>query len=346
VAVPRSGAALTIDLHTHILPAGWPDLEQLYGCPGWLRLEKTGADGARLMRGDECFRAIDARCWDPARRLADCDAAGVTVQVLSTVPVMFSYWAEAAHAHDLARRLNDHIAGVVAANPARFVGLGTLPLQDTDRSLAELQRCMGELGLSGVEIGTHVNEANLDSPEIFPVLAAARDLGAAVFVHPWDMLGRERMRAYMLPWLVGMPAETALAICALILGGVLDRLPGLRIAFAHGGGAFPAILGRVDQAYGSRPDLVAVKAERSPRHYLDRLYVDSLVHDGGSLRRLVEIFGSERVLLGSDYPFPLGETPPGKILDQMTDLGEDVHARLRGGNALAFLGLAAARFGR
>ncbi len=339
-----SDASLTIDLHTHILPHGWPDLEELYGCPGWLSLEKTGSDSARLMRGGACFRTIDSRCWDPARRLADCDDTGVNVQVLSTVPVMFSYWAEARHAHDLARRLNDHIAGVVATNPRRFVGLGTLPLQDTDRSIAELQRCMGDLGLAGVEIGTHVNGANLDDPDIFPVLEAARDLGAAVFVHPWDMLGRERMNDYMLPWLVGMPMETALAICSLILGGVLDRLPGLRIAFAHGGGAFSSILGRVDQAYASRPDLVAVKAKESPRHYLDRFYVDSLVHDAASLRHLLDLFGSERVLLGSDYPFPLGEAPPGKVLDELTDLGKDLHARVRGDNALAFLGLPASRF--
>ncbi len=337
-------AGLTIDLHTHILPDAWPDLEALYGCPGWLSLKKAGTDSAHLMRGGSCFRTIDSRCWDPVRRLADCDEAGVNVQVLSTVPVMFSYWAEARHAHDLSRRLNDHIAGVVATNPARFVGLGTLPLQDTDRSIAELRRCMGDLGLAGVEIGTHVNGANLDDPGIFPVLEAARDLGAAVFVHPWDMLGKERMSDYMLPWLVGMPTETALAICSLILGGVLDRLPGLRIAFAHGGGAFPGILGRVDQAYGSRPDLVAAKAEQSPRHYLDRFYVDSLVHDAASLRRLLDLFGSERILLGSDYPFPLGEAPPGKVLDELTDLGDDIHIRVRGENALEFLGLPAGRF--
>ena len=136
----------------------------------------------------------------------------------------------------------------------------------------------------------------------------------------------------------------SIAICSLILGGVLDRLPGLRIAFDHGGGAFPGILGRIDQAYGSRPDLVAVKAEHSPRHYLDRFYVDSLVHDAASLRRLLDLFGSERILLGSDYPFPLGEAPPGKVLDELTDLGDDIHIRVRGENALEFLGLPAGRF--
>jgi aminocarboxymuconate-semialdehyde decarboxylase len=344
MSAPGGGADLTIDLHTHILPHGWPDLEQLYGCPGWLHLEKEGPDSARLMRGNACFRQIDARCWEAERRLADCDASGVHVQVLSTVPVMFSYWAPAEHALDLSRRLNDHIAEVVARHPRRFVGLGTLPLQDPDRAIGELQRCMGDLHLAGVEIGTHVNGDNLDSPGVFAVLEAARDLDAAVFVHPWDMLGRERMERYMLPWLVGMPTETALAICSIILGGVLDRLPGLRIAFAHGGGAFPAIAGRVEQAYGSRPDLVAVDASQPPSHYLDRIWVDSLVHDDGALRRLLDLFGPERVMLGSDYPFPLGEDPPGSVLAAMTGVDAAVRSQVRGRNALAFLGLDRSRF--
>jgi aminocarboxymuconate-semialdehyde decarboxylase len=335
---------MTIDLHTHILPHGWPDLEQRYGGSGWLRLVEEGADKARLMSGDSCFRHIDSRCWDPERRLADCDAAGVKVQVLSTVPVMFSYWAPPAHALDLSICLNDHLAGVVAENPQRFVGLGTLPMQDPDRSILELERCMKELGLAGVEIGTHVNGENLDSPGVVAVLEAAQDLGAAVFVHPWDMLARQRMERYMLPWLVGMPTETALAICSLILGGVLDRLPRLRIAFAHGGGSFPAIAGRIEQAYGSRPDLVAVNSEFPPSHYLDRIWVDSLVHEEKSLHRLLDMFGTNRVMLGSDYPFPLGEHPPGALVSGMSDLGAADRKRLLGGNALEFLGLDESRF--
>ncbi len=336
--------SLTIDLHTHILPESWPDLESLYGSTGWLSLERTGDSTAQLMQGSRCFRQVDERCWDPQRRLADCDAAGVSAQVLSTVPVMFSYWADPAHAHDLSRRLNDHLAGVVADRPDRFVGLGTVPLQDADRAIRELRRCRDDLGLAGIEIGTHVNGANLDDPSIFPVLEAAQDLNAAVFVHPWDMLGRERMQRYMLPWLVGMPAETALAICSLILGGVLDRLPRLRIAFAHGGGSFPGTLGRIEQAYGSRPDLVAVHAEHPPSHYLGRIHVDSLVHDPASLLRLLELFGDSQVMLGSDYPFPLGEDPPGLNLLRLAALDEATRSRVRSDNALTFLGLSRERF--
>jgi aminocarboxymuconate-semialdehyde decarboxylase len=342
----QGAPALTIDLHTHILPESWPDLEELYGSTGWLRLEHCGAGQARLMQGETCFRQIDERCWSPQRRLSDCDTSGVDVQVLSTVPVMFSYWADPAHAHDLARRLNDHIAQEVSGCPGRFIGLGTLPMQDAGRAVDELRRCMEDLGLAGVQIGSHVNGRNLDDPALYPILEAAQDLGAAMFVHPWDMLGGQRMQDYMLPWLVGMPTETALAICSMILGGILDRLPRLRVAFAHGGGSFPGTLGRIQQAYGSRPDLVAVKAERAPRDYLDRIYVDSLVHDAVALERLLDMFGSRRVMLGSDYPFPLGEDPPGRILDQLSGMDAQVHARVRGENALEFLGLDGASFTR
>src|SRR5439155_7354292 len=158
-------------------------------------------------------------------------------------------------------------------------GLGTLPMQAPDLAVRELERCVRDLGLRGVQIGSHVNDRNLDAPELFPVFEAAQALGACVFVHPWDMMAREKMPRYWLPWLVGMPAETSLAICSLLLGGVLERLPASRIAFAHGGGAFPGTIGRIDHAFHCRPDLCAVAAAQSPRSQLGRLYFDSLVHD-------------------------------------------------------------------
>src|SRR5215470_16053657 len=168
---------------------------------------------------------------------------------------MFSYWAEPAPALDLATHLNDHIAEVVAAHPKRFAGLGTIPMQKPELAIRELERCVRELKLSGVEIGSNVNGANLDSPELFPIFEAAAALNAAVFVHPWEMAGRDRMTRYWLPWLVGMPAETSLAICSLIFGGVLEKLPALRIGFAHGGGACQAKIGQIDRRFEARPDL-------------------------------------------------------------------------------------------
>jgi aminocarboxymuconate-semialdehyde decarboxylase len=330
---------MKIDLHTHILPPAWPDLRQRYGYGGFVQLEHQGPGCARMMIDGQLFREIDVRTYDPARRLADCDRLGVRMQVLSTVPVMFSYWAQPRDGHDLARILNDHLAEVVRAQPDRFAGLGTLPMQAPDLAVEEMERCQRELGLSGVQIGSHVNDWNLDHPALFSVWQAAERLGLAVFVHPWDMLGRERMTKYWLPWLVGMPAETCLAICSLIFGGVLERLPRLRVCFAHGGGSFPGTIGRIEHGFQVRPDLCAVDNRKSPREHLGRFYVDSLVHDADALRTLIRLMGAERIALGSDYPFPLGEAEPGRLIESMPDLTPFVKERLLAGTAREFLGL-------
>ena len=331
---------LKIDVHTHILPDTLPDLG-----PGFVRIERDSSspDRARMTIDGRLFREIESNSWDPETRIAECDRNGVSVQVLSTVPVMFAYWAEPQRALELSRRLNDHIAGVQSARPDRFAGLGTIPMQDTALAIRELERCMRELKLPGVEIGSNVNGANLDTPDLFPIFQAARDLGAAVFVHPWNMVGKERMARYWLPWLVGMPAETSLAICSLIFGGVLERLPGLRIAFAHGGGAFPGTFGRIERGFEARPDLVAVDNAVPPREYLRRIYVDSLVNHPLALRYLVDLMGADRIALGSDYPFPLGEARPGELIEK-TGFDESTRARLLHGTALEWLGLSRERF--
>lgn len=334
---------LKIDIHTHILPETLPDFEKAYGARGFVRLEHHAPGRARMTIDGRFFREIESNCWDAGARLEECDARGVDVQVLSTIPVLFGYGAEPARALEFARRLNDHIAGVQSARPSRFVGLGTVPMQDARLAIGELTRCVRELGLAGIEIGSNVNGANLDGPELFPIFEAAQELGAAVFVHPWEVVGRERMPKYWLPWLVGMPAETSLAICSLIFGGVLERLPRLRLAFAHGGGAFPGTFGRIAHGFDVRPDLCAVDNPVAPREYLRRITVDSLVHDPGMLRYVVDLFGADRVALGSDYPFPLGEANPGELIESCR-FPEETRARLLHGTALEWLGLPRERF--
>jgi aminocarboxymuconate-semialdehyde decarboxylase len=334
-----------LDLHTHILPPRWEDLHAKYGYPGFPRLEHVSARCARIMIDDRFFREVQENCWHPEARIRDCHAHGVTTQVLSTVPVMFSYWAKPHDAYDLARFLNDHIAEVVARHPAYFVGLGTLPMQSPELAARELERCVRDLGLAGVEIGTHINDWNLDAPELFPFFQRAAELGAAVFVHPWEMVGRERMPNYFLPWLVGMPAETSLAICSMIFGGVLERLPRLRCCFAHGGGAFPFTLGRITKGWAARPDLCQVHISQPPRTYLPQIYVDSLVHDADALRYVVKVFGMTRVVLGSDYPFPLGEDEPGKLICAIEEFSDADRERLLWKNAVEFLGLDDQRLG-
>lgn len=330
---------MKIDLHTHILPPRWVDLREKYGDPRFPHVEHYAPCRARILIEGEGRREIGENLWIPATRIAECDASGVTLQVLSTMPVMFSYWAKPEQGADLARFLNDHLAEVIREHPRRFTGLGTLPMQDAVLAIRELERCVTQLHLPGVQIGTNVQGKNLDAPELFPIFEAAESLGVAVFVHPWDMIGRERTSKYWLGWLVGMPAETALAICSVIFGGVLERLPKLRIGFAHGGGALPSIIGRVEHGFIVRPDLCATANPVNPRAYLGRFYVDSLVHDADALRYLIKLIGAERIALGSDYPFPLGEARPGTLIESMSDLSQSVRERLLFGTAAEFLGL-------
>jgi aminocarboxymuconate-semialdehyde decarboxylase len=330
---------MKIDIHTHILPKNWPDLKEKYGYGGFVRLEHYRPHCARMMIDSEVFREVQDNLWDPEVRMKDCKIHNVDVQVLSTVPVMFNYWAKPEHSLDLSMILNDHIASVVNDYPDRFAGLGTLPMQSASLAARELERCIKDLGLSGVEIGTHIQGKNLDDDSLFEVFEAAEELGAAVFVHPWDMLGKERMSKYWTPWLVGMPAETSLAICSMIFGGVFERLKKLRVCFAHGGGSFPITIGRIEQGFKVRPELVAVKNNINPRKYLGAFYLDSLVHDAEALKYLIRLIGEDRVIMGSDYPFPLGEHQPGKLIESMKDLTDKVKQNLLGKNAQQFLGM-------
>ncbi|HEX8396855.1 MAG TPA: amidohydrolase family protein [Pyrinomonadaceae bacterium] len=329
---------LKIDIHTHILPKEIPVWKERFGYGGFIRLEHHKPCCARMLKDDgKFFREIDENTWSEEKRLEECRQFGVSVQVLSTVPVMFSYWAQAADAAEIAGFLNDDLAKIVAKHPKRFVGLGTVPMQDARLAVKELERCK-QIGLIGVQIGSNVNQLNLGEPQFFDFFKACEELGMAVFVHPWDMMGEREMQKYWLPWLVGMPAETSRAICSLIFSGTLEKCKNLRICFAHGGGSFPATIGRIEHGFLVRPDLCAADNQCNPRDYLGKIWFDSLVHEAAMLDYLVKLAGADKVALGTDYPFPLGESEPGKLIESMP-FDNETKAKLLHGAALEWLNL-------
>jgi aminocarboxymuconate-semialdehyde decarboxylase len=326
-----------IDLHTHVVPPRWEDFASRYGGGKWPRLVPRDGCRGTLMTGEQFFRDIDDRSWSPARRLEDMARLGIDRQALSPPPVMLCYWAEAKATQAFARMQNEHVASVAAAHADRFVGMATVPLQDTPLAIEELRHARERLGLRAVEIGTCPGNRDFDDPGLFPFFEACQALGVAVFVHPAaPLVGQERLTRYYFPLIVGNPLETALAISKLIFGGVLERLPDLRICFAHGGGAFPFTLGRLNHGWHVRPEGPAA-IPKEPREYARRIWVDSLSHGAGNLRFIVEQLGEDRVVIGSDYPFDMGFDDPVAALGA-SGLAADVQARIAGDNALRFLG--------
>lgn len=327
-----------IDIHTHYVPHGWPDLRADAGPEApWLRAE-TESD-AMIMMGDKEFRRIGADCWDAGTRLQDMDADGVHTQVVSPTPAFFNYGRTGEQATRIARVFNDLALEIVAPAPDRLVPFCQVPLQDTDAACRELERCLAN-GHRGVEIGNHVGDHDLDSAGVETFLQHCASLGVPVFVHPWDMAGSPRLDRWMARWLTAMPAETHLSILALVLGGVFDRIDAsLKICFAHGGGSFAFWLGRMENAWHRRNDVIGT-SEFPPSHYLDRFHVDSVVFDERALRLLVDTVGARRVMVGSDYPYPLGERPVGEVVRKSDFLTETERALITRGNAERFLGLA------
>jgi aminocarboxymuconate-semialdehyde decarboxylase len=326
-----------IDIHNHFFPQSWPDLAARFGTPNWPWIKHTDHGKADIMVGDRFFRHIYSACWDPEIRLQEMDRDGIGVQVMSATPVLFAYERPVEQALDCAQLFNDAALELSGRGQGRLKSLCQVPLQDIDAACGELSRCM-RAGHLGVQIGNHVGSKNLDDPGIVTFLHHCADEGAAVLVHPWDMLGAERMPKYMMPWTVGMPAETQLSIVALILSGAFDRLPNsLRICFAHGGGSFAFLLGRLENAWHHHP-VARGECQHPPSHYLNRFYADSAVFDQRALRFLVDTMGTERVVLGSDYPFPLGEERVGALI-RGSSLPEAARNQLLGGNAARFLGL-------
>ena len=330
-------AERVIDVHSHYVPYGWPDLAEACGGADWPSLRVDSPTEATIMLGSNEFRRISDACWNADQRLADMAADGIDLQVVSPTPVFFAYGRSADQAAAVASIFNDLALEITGRAPDRLVPFCQVPLQDADAACRELDRCL-ENGHRGVEIGNHVGDDDLDSGGVVTFLQHCADRDVPVFVHPWDMSTSPRLDRWMSQWLVGMPAETHLSVLSLILGGAFDRLPeSLRIAFAHGGGSFAFWLGRADNAWHQRNDIVRGRSQGPPSSYVGRFSVDSVVFAEPSLRLLVDALGAENVMMGSDYPYPLGERPAGDVVRRAAMPEADREAIL-GGNAMRFLG--------
>lgn len=324
-----------IDVHTHFIPESFPALRGARGDLAWPSMQHE-CGHAHVMISGKRYRTVPQSSWDAALRGADMDAMRIERQVLSPMPELLSYWLPAAEAQVLLRYLNESLAQMVAAHPQRFLGLGAVPLQDPELAIRELEYVMGTLGLSGVEIATHVNGRPIGDPLYAPFFAAAERLGAALFVHALRPAGTERLVGPpALEQVVAFPGEVGLAIASMMTGGALEAHPGLRIAFSHAGGAFPMMLPRLQHGWQTAAEIRACM-HCAPRELAQRVYVDTLAYDPDALGLALKSFGPERVMVGTDYPFRVRDPDPQATLDA---LGLDATARaaLEHGNAVRFL---------
>lgn len=333
---------LKIDSHTHILPKKLPDWSEKFGYGDFIYLQHHKKGMAKMMKGNQFFREIKENCWDAELRIKEYRQFNTQVQVVCTIPVMFSYWAKPMDCLSVSVFLNDHIAEVVHKYPKQYAGLGTVPMQDAELAIKELERCK-KIGLVGIQIGSNINDENLNEERFFPIFQACESLGMAILVHPWNMMGMKNMQRYWLPWLVGMPAETSRAMCSMIFGGLFERLPKLRVNFAHAGGSFMSTIGRIEHGFNCRPDLVAIDNHVNPRNYLGKFWVDSITHDPMMLDYVIKLQGTKRITFGSDYPFPLGDLEIGKFIEDM-NLSEDDKEDIFSNSTLEWLDLPKSQF--
>jgi aminocarboxymuconate-semialdehyde decarboxylase len=326
----------TIDIHAHILAEDTMALMRKEAPQIGPRLERVDDDFAVLTVAGSPYRPFPRGGWDMAKRLADLDAAGIDVQVVSNTPQTFLYGQDASLAAALAALQNDQIAKAVAANPQRLMGIATLPMQAPELAARELERAMRKLGLRGAHIGSNVNGRNLDEPALEPLWAAADALDALIMVHPTQVAGAERLEAYYLRNLIGNPLDTTIAAAALVFGGVIERFPRIRFLMVHGGGFVPYQAGRFSHGWQVRPE-PQVRLKSPPEASLARLYFDSILHGRPALEFLVATAGPARVVLGSDYPFDMGTLECVRQVRALS-IPEADKATILSGAALALLG--------
>ncbi len=288
----------------------------------------------------EQVKAIEQRLTMAEFRLPDMDRLGIDIQAISPSPIQYYYWAEADLGRTVTRMINDRVAEAVASHPDRFVGMGTVPMQSPEFAVAEMRRCVTELGMRGIEIATNVDGRDLADPMFRPFFAAAEELDVLIFIHPHHFTHPERLTQHYFNNVIGNPLESTIAVSHLIFGGVLERYAGLKICVAHGGGYLAAYAGRMDHAFRSRRDC-REHISRPPTDYLKKLYFDTMVFEADQLAFLVEKYGSDHILMGTDYPFDMGEPQPVEFVESVPSLNDVDRERILGGNAARLLKLPA-----
>lgn len=329
--------SLVVDIHCHC---------ECYPVTEIMKAEAVRTENAALAFGSPLTKSVNEKQLIDIRpkmqsldeRLADMDAMGVDVQAITIPPYQYYYWAEPEVGRDVARKLNDHLAENVAKEPERFVAMGTVPLQNTDMAVAELERCIGELGMRGVEISAHVGTEELSSSRIERFFAKAEELDTLIFIHPEGFTHAARFSEHYFINLIGHPLESTLAISHLIFGGVLDRHPGLKICVAHGGGYLPGYAGRMDHGWQERDDC-RENLSLPPSDYLNKFYFDSMVFEPGQLEFLIKTYGAEHILLGTDYPYDMGDDDPLGLVARVDGLEINARSAVCGLNAARLLKL-------
>jgi aminocarboxymuconate-semialdehyde decarboxylase len=332
-----AGGNLRVDVHCHAVS---PAAAKAAGAPPRPEMEPMGyyaSDETREINRSQALLTLP-KLTSTAQRLADMDAMGIDVQVLSPSPAQYFYWAEAELGVQLAKTVNDHIATTIASAPDRFAGLGSLPMQHPAAAVEELERCVAKLGLRGVELCTNVNGEELSAPQFHGIFRRAQELGVLLFLHPMGFSDGRRLARHYFNNIIGNPLDTTVALSHLIFDGVLDDFPDLKICVAHGGGFLGSYSARMDHAWCVRPDC-RLRAKQMPSSYLKKMYFDTVVFDSESLEFLIRQYGHEQILMGTDYPFDMGEADPLALIERLSGVNEAAKEAIRGGNARQLLGL-------
>ena len=328
---------MKIDLHSHFVPRDCFDLTDKQGINYGPSIARDASGQEILMADGRSEGLIVAKICDPKRRIQDMDEIGLDMQAISISPPSIVYSVDGEEGLGFCRKHNDRIAEVVTAYPDRFVGMATVPMQDMSRAVPELERAVNELGLRAVEIISNINGKNLDEPEFWPFYQKAQDLDILIYVHPINVAGADRLQKYLLLNLIGNPTDTAISIASIIFGGVLEKFPRLKFLFSHAGGSTPFIKGRWEHGYYSRTEPRSIP--KPPSEYLKLMYFDTIAHYQPALAFMIDTHGIDRIVLGSDYPFAMGDLDPVSTVQSLAELSPKDKQKIFWDNAVPLLKL-------